>query len=183
MHAIPSHLGRGLIKKPKKNGTTMDLILKYLVLYPVYCYSWFSVDVLTWIQQDNLSFPLICSDWNADEEILLLEVMHLFVWPFTFRVVCFDCLPIIFEGNWNVWAGKLGWGCRACWYKVKGTMHRTLYNSVHEFTLLSPPGNYSHHLFMSAVEKQTVFLIQCHLMIVGYVPNHWKEQEGTFGHG
>lgn len=25
-------------------------------------------------QQDNLSFPLICPDWNADEEILLLEV-------------------------------------------------------------------------------------------------------------
>lgn len=24
--------------------------------------------------QDNLSFPLICPDWNADEEILLLEV-------------------------------------------------------------------------------------------------------------
>lgn len=24
--------------------------------------------------QDNLSFPLICADWNADEEILLLEV-------------------------------------------------------------------------------------------------------------
>jgi len=24
--------------------------------------------------QDNLSFPLICPDWNADDEILLLEV-------------------------------------------------------------------------------------------------------------
>ena len=24
--------------------------------------------------QDNLSFPLICPDWNADEEMLLLEV-------------------------------------------------------------------------------------------------------------
>ena len=27
--------------------------------------------------QDNLSFPLICPDWNADEEILLLEVLGL----------------------------------------------------------------------------------------------------------
>lgn len=26
------------------------------------------------IQQDNLAFPLICPDWNADEEMLLLEV-------------------------------------------------------------------------------------------------------------
>lgn len=25
-------------------------------------------------QQDNLAFPLICPDWNADEEMLLLEV-------------------------------------------------------------------------------------------------------------
>lgn len=25
-------------------------------------------------QQDNLAFPLICLDWNADEEMLLLEV-------------------------------------------------------------------------------------------------------------
>lgn len=29
------------------------------------------------LQQDNLSFPLICPDWNADEEILLLEVLLL----------------------------------------------------------------------------------------------------------
>lgn len=28
--------------------------------------------------QDNLSFPLICPDWNADDEILLLEVLHVF---------------------------------------------------------------------------------------------------------
>lgn len=27
--------------------------------------------------QDNLSFPLICADWNADEEILLLEVYYI----------------------------------------------------------------------------------------------------------
>jgi hypothetical protein len=26
--------------------------------------------------QDNLSFPLIHPEWNADEEILLLEVMN-----------------------------------------------------------------------------------------------------------
>ena len=26
------------------------------------------------LQQDNLSFPLFCPDWNTDEEILLLEV-------------------------------------------------------------------------------------------------------------
>lgn len=25
-------------------------------------------------EQDNLAFPLICPDWNADEEMLLLEV-------------------------------------------------------------------------------------------------------------
>ncbi|GFZ05218.1 similar to ADA2 2B [Actinidia rufa] len=27
---------------------------------------------------DNLSFPLICSDWNADEEILLLEGIEMY---------------------------------------------------------------------------------------------------------
>lgn len=27
---------------------------------------------------DNLSFPLICSDWNADEEILLLEAVEMY---------------------------------------------------------------------------------------------------------
>jgi hypothetical protein len=33
--------------------------------------------MLLWFpfQQDNLSFPLICPDWNADDEILLLEVL------------------------------------------------------------------------------------------------------------
>lgn len=30
-------------------------------------------------QQDNLSFPLICPDWNADEEMLLLEVFNLLI--------------------------------------------------------------------------------------------------------
>lgn len=29
-------------------------------------------------QQDNLAFPLICPDWNADEEMLLLEVFFMF---------------------------------------------------------------------------------------------------------
>ena len=27
--------------------------------------------------QDNLSFPLLCPDWNVDEEMLLLEVICL----------------------------------------------------------------------------------------------------------
>ena len=27
--------------------------------------------------QDNLAFPLLCSDWNVDEEMLLLEVICL----------------------------------------------------------------------------------------------------------
>lgn len=26
--------------------------------------------------QDILSFPLICPEWNADEEMLLLEVIY-----------------------------------------------------------------------------------------------------------
>ncbi|XP_059282326.1 transcriptional adapter ADA2-like isoform X2 [Lycium ferocissimum] len=29
-------------------------------------------------EQDNLSFPLICADWNADEEMLLLEGMEMY---------------------------------------------------------------------------------------------------------
>jgi hypothetical protein len=35
------------------------------------------------LQQDNLSFPLICPDWNADEEILLLEVLLCLFGTFT----------------------------------------------------------------------------------------------------
>ncbi|KAL6135122.1 hypothetical protein ACLB2K_067350 [Fragaria x ananassa] len=34
-------------------------------------------DVLIF-QQDNLSFPLICPDWNADEEMLLLEGIEMY---------------------------------------------------------------------------------------------------------
>lgn len=31
------------------------------------------------LKQDNLSFPLLCPDWNADEEMLLLEVLNLLI--------------------------------------------------------------------------------------------------------
>ena len=40
------------------------------------------------LQQDNLSFPLICPDWNADEEILLLEVTLCLFGIFTFWALC-----------------------------------------------------------------------------------------------
>lgn len=36
--------------------------------------------------QDNLAFPLLCSDWNVDEEMLLLEVI---------------CLHTKFTYHWN----------------------------------------------------------------------------------
>jgi hypothetical protein len=51
------------------------------------------------LQQDNLSFPLICPDWNADEEILLLEVTLSLFGTFTSWALCFDCLPVMIEGN------------------------------------------------------------------------------------
>jgi len=71
------------------------------------------------LQQDNLSFPLICPDWNADEEILLLEVTLCLFGIFTsWMDIVFNCLPVMIEGNWNVWSGKLAWSCRACWYQV-----------------------------------------------------------------
>lgn len=35
----------------------------------------FIIDLFFFSLQDNLSFPLICPDWNADDEILLLEVL------------------------------------------------------------------------------------------------------------
>ncbi|WVY94768.1 hypothetical protein V8G54_033856 [Vigna mungo] len=41
--------------------------------------------------QDNLSFPLICPDWNADEEILLLEAIEMYGF-----------------GNWNEVAEYVG---------------------------------------------------------------------------
>lgn len=37
------------------------------------------MDAIFVFQQDNLSFPLICPDWNADEEMLLLEVFNLLI--------------------------------------------------------------------------------------------------------
>lgn len=37
------------------------------------------IEDLLIFQQDNLSFPLICPDWNADEEMLLLEVYNLLI--------------------------------------------------------------------------------------------------------
>jgi hypothetical protein len=49
--------------------------------------------------QDNLSFPLICPDWNADEEILLLEVFSVPICSVNFWVVGSYCLPVIIEGN------------------------------------------------------------------------------------
>ena len=43
--------------------------------------------------QDNLSFPLICPDWNADDEILLLEVFssNLFL------------LGLLVTGSYELW--------------------------------------------------------------------------------
>jgi hypothetical protein len=72
---------------------------------------------------------------------------------FTSWALCFDCLPVMIEGNWNVWVGKLAWSCRACWYQVEVTVHWSLYNSIYELTLLSPPGNYFLHLFICAISE------------------------------
>lgn len=43
-------------------------------LYVFHYYMSMSMTIVFFFFQDNLSFPLICPDWNADEEILLLEV-------------------------------------------------------------------------------------------------------------
>lgn len=50
-----------------QNFTLMGLSLSATSLYIVF-------------QQDNLAFPLICLDWNADEEMLLLEVISSHSW-------------------------------------------------------------------------------------------------------
>lgn len=39
-------------------------------------------------EQDNLSFPLICPDWNADEEMLLLEVLIISLTPYHTFFTC-----------------------------------------------------------------------------------------------
>ena len=75
------------------------------------------------------------------------------VWYIYFLALCFDCLSVMIEGNQNVWSGKLAWSCRACWYQVKVTVHWSLYNSIYELTLLSPPGNYFLNLFICAINE------------------------------
>ncbi|XWS52227.1 hypothetical protein CRYUN_Cryun11dG0048800 [Craigia yunnanensis] len=42
-----------------------------LVILAAYKFRWF-------VSQDNFSFPLICPDWNVDEEILLLEGIEMY---------------------------------------------------------------------------------------------------------
>lgn len=49
--------------------------------------AWFMLYVI--LHQDSLSFPLICPDWNADEEILLLEVHFSFICFIYFLAVGF----------------------------------------------------------------------------------------------
>lgn len=48
----------------------------YLLLFMDICVGY--VFKVFFYEQDNLSFPLICADWNADEEMLLLEVIFHF---------------------------------------------------------------------------------------------------------
>lgn len=49
--------------------------------------------ICTAVLQDNLSFPLIFPDWNADEEILLLEV--------DFVILHQSCIFINITGKWS----------------------------------------------------------------------------------
>ena len=141
-----SHKQREEAKRNNFYLTTLYLVLCVRVI-SVACFNPTEI-----MQQDNLSFPLICPDWNADEEILLLEVFSVSICSVHFWVLGSDWLPVIIEGNWNVWSGKLDWSCRACWYQGQGTMHWTLYNCIHELTLLSPSGNHFVNLLICGVE-------------------------------
>lgn len=68
--------------------------------------SWLVLDTLYF--QDNLSFPLICADWNADEEILLLEVLLgwiaslIFYFSLTFLAVVLIIVSFSREKRWKL---------------------------------------------------------------------------------
>ncbi|KAK9078144.1 hypothetical protein SSX86_002201 [Deinandra increscens subsp. villosa] len=65
---------------------------------------------------DNLSFPLFCSDWNADEEILLLEVYYCqvsicnknYIYMFVMSIIFLQGIEMYGLANWNEVAEHVG---------------------------------------------------------------------------